>query len=139
MAIPVTNLHKQRVADQIRQNLIGLQRDMLTNAITHKAMAQAQSPNLATLQTFVRDCALEYLRRLQWLIDLRADASKRARLVDALSKMGWTEADVTDVATPLRQAAVTLRDAPRTSYAEIISACDSLVAFVDAPESLWPE
>jgi hypothetical protein len=136
--IPITSLQNARVVDQIRQNLMNLQRDLLANAASHKAMAQTQIP-LAQLQQNVADCAADYLRRLQWLIDLRNDPVRRARLLDILTKMNWTEADITDVATPLRQAAVGLRDAPRTSYAEIIAACDSLTAFVDKPDSLWPE
>jgi hypothetical protein len=136
--IPITNLQNGRVVDQIRSNLMGLQNDMLRNAASHKAMALAQIP-LAQVQQFISDCAAEYLKRLQWLIDLRNDPVRRARLLAILTLMGWTENDITDVATPLRQAAVGLRDAPRTSYAEIIAACDSLTAFVDKPDSLWPE
>ena len=137
--IPLTNLHAGRVVDQIKQNLIGIQNDLRRNAMTHKTMALEQSPTLSTLQTFVLDCANQYLRRLQWLIDLRANVSRRTRLQEGLSRIGLTEADVADVATALRQAAIALRDAPRGTYDEIISACDSVIAFVDAPESLWPE
>ena len=139
MAIPLTNLHKGRVVEQIRQNLIGLQNDMRHNALTHRAMAQAQSPALAILQGFVADAAAAYLTRMQWLIDLRNAPVRRQRLLDILTLMGWTEADITDAATPLRAAAVALRDAPKTSYAEIVTACDAVLASVDAPESLWPE
>lgn len=139
MTIPLTNLHKNRVCDQIRQLLMNTQRDLRNNALAHKAMAQAQSPSLATLQGFVSACALTYLANLQLIIDLRADPVKRQRLLDAIGLMGWTETDITDVVTSLRQAAIGLRDAPRTSYVEISSACDSLLAFVDAPPTLWPE
>lgn len=48
MAITLTAIHKRRVADQVMQNLVGLQRDMVQNATTHKAMAQA---SVAVLQT----------------------------------------------------------------------------------------
>ena len=139
MAIPLTTIHADRVVNQITQNLTGLQRDMVRNANTHKAMATAQSPPLATLQAFVADSAQEYLRRLQWLIDLRNDPVRRQRMVNILNQRGWTEADITDVATPLRQAAIALRDAPRSTYAEIITACNNLLATVDPPDSLWPE
>ena len=139
MAVPLTKLQKEKVLRQILQNLSNLQGDMRRNAVRHKEIALAQSALLATLQQFVADCAADYLRRLQWLIDLRNDVARRQRLLDMLAQMGWAETDITDVATPLRQAAVALRDAPRTTYAEIISACDSLLAFVDPIDSLWPE
>src|SRR3990167_9389087 len=129
MAIPRTRLHMLRVVDQIRQNLLGLQRDMLNNAAAHKAMAQAQVPDFAKLKTFVDDSATSYLRRLQWLIDLRNDSVKRQRLLDMLALMGWTETDITDVAAPLLLAAIALRDAPRTTYAEIVTFCDQLIVF----------
>lgn len=137
--IPRTNLHAGRLVDQIRQNLIGLQNDLRRNATTHKAMANAQSPNLATLQGFMTDAAASYLTRLVWIANLRADPVKRQALVDQLAKIGWTEPDITSVATALQTAAMTLSDAPKTTFAQIIAACDAVLAVVDAPDSLWPE
>jgi hypothetical protein len=137
--IPYSPAHGVRLARQVIDNLVGLQRDMLTNAATHKGWAQTQATPLANLQQYVLDCALDYLRRLQWLIDLRNDPVKEPRLLDGLARWNITEADIVNIATPLRQAAVGLRDAPRTSYADIIAACDALTAFVDKPDSLWPE
>lgn len=137
--IRITKLHRQRVFEQVQQNLIGLQRDMATNARTHKAMAQAKSPDAATLRSFVADCATQYLRRLQWVIDLRSDPARRTRLVEAAVAYGWAESDLVDVVTDLRAAAIALRGAPRSTYAEIIAACDAVIATVDMPESLWPE
>lgn len=139
MATIRTKLHLFRVADQIRQTLINTHRDMVTNATIHRAMAVAQSPALTALQTFVRDAALAYLVHLQWIIDLRNDPVKEARLLTVLGLMGWTEADVVDVVTALRQAAIALRDAPQTTYAQIITACDQLLVAVEKPDSLWPE
>lgn len=139
MAIPLTNLHKGRIVEQIQQNLVGLQNDIRLNAFAHKAMAQAQSPDLATLQKYVADCVAEYLKRFKWVIDLRADPVRKARLLDALTKYGWTEADIVDVVTPMRAAVIALRDAPRTTYAQIVSACDAVIAAVEPPDSLWPE
>lgn len=137
--IPITKIHASRVVDQIQANLVGLQRDMVANATIHKQMAQAQSPDVSTLTIQVHDCALAYLRRLQWLIDLRADATKRQRMLSIITAMGWSETDITDVATPLFQAARDLRDAPKTSFTEIITACDAVLAEVSMPDTLWPE
>lgn len=137
--IPTTNLHAFRVLDQIRMTLINTQRDMIRNATAHRAMAVAQSPSVAVLRGFVNDAALAYLAHLQWIIDLRDNPVREQRLLDALAKWGWTEADVVDVVTSLRQPAVALRDASKTTYVEIISACDAVLAAVNAPETLWPE
>lgn len=139
MAITINSIGKRRLVNQIEQNLTGLQRDMNSNALTHKAMAQAGSPALPVLQSFVADAAASYLTRLQWIISLRNDAVRRQRLLDVLAAAGWTETEVVDYVTALRNAAIALRDAPRSTYAEIITACDAMLAAVDKPESLWPE
>lgn len=139
MAITINSISKRRLINQIEQNLTGLQRDMHNNALSHKAMAQAQSPALAVLQSFVADCVAQYLRRLQWIIDLRSDPARRQRLVDMLASAGWTEQEVIDYVTALRNAAIALRDAPRATFAQINNACDAMTAAVDKPESLWEE
>lgn len=139
MAIPITAIQKRRIITQIENNLVNLQRDMHRNAETHKAMAQAKSPDLAMLQKFVADCASRYMGRLQWVIDLRNDNVKRQRLVDMLESAGWTEQEIIDLVVALRDAAVALRDAPRNNYAQIESACDAMIAAVEMPPSLWPE
>jgi len=139
MAIPLTQLHGDRIIGQIRDNLVGLQRDMVQNATTHKTMAQAQSPARAVLATFVTDASASYLTRLQWVIDLRDDATRRARLLTVLARVGIDEQDIIDMVTPLRAQAIALRDASKATYALIIVACDTLLAAVDPPESLWPE
>lgn len=139
MAITLTTIHKQRVAKQVMDNLVGLQRDMVRNAQAHKAMALAANPPVATLRTFVNDAAAAYLNRLQWVIDLRNDPVKRQKLLDAIAAMGVPEADVISMVTELRSAAIGLRDAGKANYAAIVTACDALLAAVDPVDSLWPE
>ena len=139
MAIRLGFIRKRRVLAQIEQNLVGLQRDMRRNAETHKAMALAQSPDVATLRTFLVDCAAQYLKRLQWVIDLRNDPAKKQALLDVLVTQGVEDKDIVDGVTDLRQAAVALRDAPKGSYVAITAACDAVLATVDEADSLWPE
>jgi len=139
MAIPRTNLQKDRVTAQVTRVLLNLQRAMRNNAETHKAMAQAQSPDFVTLKGFVDGCAATYIGNLRWIFDLRANPTKRQRLIDSLGLRGWTESDIVDVETPLRTAATALRDAPRENYADIITSSDALLAFVTELDTLWPE
>lgn len=135
----MTNLHRTRVVEQVITILRNVQKDMRRNATVHKQMAQAQTPDHQTLKTYVNDCAATYLQNLQLIIDRRGDAVKKQQMLDILTKMGWTESDIVDTLVPLRQAAIALRDAPRSTYAEIITACDNVLSAVDAPDSLWPE
>lgn len=137
--IPINAIHKRRIVSQIEQNLTGLQRDMNSNARSHKAMAQARSPSIATLGAFISDCSAQYLTRLQWIIDLRNDPVRRQRLLDMLASVGWTEQEITDYVQGLRQAAVAYRDALKTTYAQMEAAADAMILAVDMPESLWPE
>ena len=139
MAIALTAIHKRRLISQIEHNLTGLQRDIHNNAVAHKSMALAQVPPLAKLQEFVTDSVQAYLTRLQWIIDLRNNPTRRQRLLDVLVAAGWSEQEIADYVTALRNAVVALRDAPRSTYAEIITVCDVVIAAVDKPESLWPE
>lgn len=139
MAITLTAIHKRRIISQIEHNLTGLQSDMHTNALAHKAMAEARSVPLETLQSYLTDCASQYLKRLQWVIDLRADAARRQRLLDMLATVGWDEQEIVGLVTELRNAAVALRDANITTYQRIVNVCTALVDAVDPPDSLWPE
>lgn len=138
MAIRQTHLHLKRAIDQIERNLVGLQRDLRDNAAKHKAMAQSQSPNLATLQSFIADCLTQYNRRLGWLVAIRQHPQWPA-VRAAYVAMGGTEADVVDVYTDIKAAVDALAVADVSSYAAIITACDAVLATVDAPLSLWPE
>lgn len=139
MSITLTNLHFERVVDQLRTNLIGLQKDMYNNAHGHVAMAQAQSPDFPTLQKYVTNSAAQYLKRLQWVTDLQNDPTRKQQMVNILTKMGWVLSDITSVIVPLQAAATALSNATLTNYQDIITACNALLAAVDAPPSLWPE
>jgi len=137
--VPLTNIDKYRVFHQISKNLTQLQRDIVNNAQTHKTMALAQSPSVPVLASFLNDAAASYLTRLQWCIDLRADVTKKAQLIDLLNKFGMTEVDITDKVTPLVTGATAIQNANKTTYAQIINICNTILSTVDAPFSLWPE
>jgi hypothetical protein len=139
MAIPQTKLHANRVLDQIMNNVVGLQRDMANNANTHKAMASAQSPAIATLRQFVNDAAASYLTRIQWGENIVNTPAKLTILQNSCSRIGIAVSDITDITNALKTEATTLQNASKTTYAEIIAACDVVIADVNLPDSLWPE
>lgn len=139
MAITKTNIHPGRVVEQIHRNLIGLQRDMVSNAESWKAMAVAQSPALNILQGYMHDGANAYLTRLKWYDDLRLDSVKRQRINDELTKRGWSETDFTTPSAEMYSVANQLKSAPLATYQACINACDGIIASVDPPDSLWPE
>jgi hypothetical protein len=139
MTIPITKLHAHRLLEQVLTNLTGLQRDIANNAQAHKAMAEAKSPALATLQEFVNDAAAAYLTRLKWIEDALSASERREALVAALARIGCEESDVTDVHQALSAAVQAFQSAKKTDYRGIVAACDRVIAEVNKPESLWPE
>ena len=137
--IPQTNIHNQRFVGQIAQNLIGLQKDILGNAKTHRAMALAQSPDFETLKTFVQDCAARYLERCKWVSDAMIDFEKELSIATQIGKMSFSLTDITDVLDPLQAVAQALSDSMLKEYRDVIAACDLIIAEVNAPLSLWVE
>ena len=138
MAIPVTNLNILYVMLQCQQNLNGLQRDMRNNALTWLAQAQAQSVPVATLAGFMNNAAASYQNRLGWLTTLEADPNWPA--IGAMwGKLGGTAQDFSNVITPLTAVVNQLGPVDKSTYAAIITACNEIIAAINAPLSLWPE
>lgn len=135
MPTPVTKLHGHRLMQQTLTALLNVQTNLVGNATKHKQMAQAQSPDIDTLRTFVNDCASMYLRNIKFVTDGLA-SDKKQRMLQA---GGWAEKDVTDLTNHLFAAAQMLQNAPKETYAEIVASCDQVLATVDPLESLWPE
>lgn len=139
MPIPQTALDQDRLIEQAKSQTIRLQLNINQNAVAHRGMALAQSVPLGTLQTFVAETLTAYEKRQKELDDWIAVPQKRAAMVAELAKRGWTLNDITQKHGPLVAAVAAFKAAPKTSYAEIVAACDALIAEVQAPESLWPE
>ncbi len=139
MAIPKTKLHVGRVADQVYQNMLGLQRDLRRNATTHRAMAVAQSPTAAILRTFFQGAAASYTTRIGWFQSLNDNPARFAELTAELTRRGWTQADLLDPFNAIKTVVQAMNNATVNTYAQIITACDQILANVDAPDSLWPE
>jgi hypothetical protein len=139
MSVPVTALHTLRVLLQCEANLSGLQSDMRNNALTWRAAAVAQSPNVTTLAGWMNSAATEYQKRLGWITTAQADTGNWAKLSSMFALLGGTGTDFSNMVTPLTAVANQLGPAPKTTYAQIISACDQITSAIDAPLSLWPE
>jgi hypothetical protein len=138
MAVPITQVSILRVLLQIENNLTGLQRDMRNNAQSWRTSALAQSVPISTLAGFMNSAATSYQTRLAWLPTMQADPNW-SRIAALYVTFGGTGQEFTDVMTPLNAVANQLGPAPKTTYAEITSACDQIIAAINAPLSLWPE
>lgn len=116
---------------------LSLQRDVALNAITHKQWAIEQTVALEKLQERIADTLNSYetlrakLRRLRDEIipnDLRILAVGSGLMItpQAVTEVSQFVADHIDVYAAM----------PRTTYAEIIAACDYLIENITTPEEL---
>lgn len=141
MRIPTTSLDISRAIDQVVDNLNGLQRDIRNNAIAWRAAAQAQPQTVpvATLAQWMNAAAVSYQTRLSWIATLRADPVNWPLVSAMWVRRGGTASDFTSKVNPMTAVANQLGPAPKTTYAQIISACDQIIAAINAPFSIWPE
>jgi len=139
MSIPITPIHILRLLLQADQNLTQLQRDIRSNALQWAAMAQAQSPDVATIAGFMNSAATAYQTRLAWISTAQADVTNWNLLVTMWQKLGGVSGDFSSVVTPLQAVANQLGAADKSTYAAITSACNQITAAINAPLSLWPE
>ncbi len=139
MAVPQTRLHANRVLEQIMNNVIGLQRDIAENAQSWLAMATAQSPPAATIKTFMDSAAISYLARIQWGADIINTPAKLTILNATLARIGLVLTDITDITNALSSAAIQLQGATKNTFAQQITICNTIIAGINLPDSLWPE
>jgi len=137
--IAQTAFHTYRVMNQLQQNLTGLQRDIRSNAVAWKAMATAQSPDVATLAQFAKDAAASYETRLGWVLTYKNTSPNWPAVTAMFTALGGNIADATTLFTQMKAVADQLGAATLTTYAQISAACDQILAAVQAPDSLWPE
>lgn len=139
MTISYAKFHTFRVVEQIMSNMVGLQRDMRGNALTWKAMATAQSPDVTILAQFMHDAAASYNTRLGWLLTYKNTSPNWSAVTAMYLALGGDIAEATTLYTQMKAVADQLAAAMLTTYAQITSACDQILAAVQAPDSLWPE
>lgn len=138
MAVPVTGVAILRVLLQIQTVINQCQRDMRNNASTWKAVAQAQTTPVLTLAANMNSAAVTYQTNLGWISTMQGDPSW-PRISAMYIALGGSGQEFADVMTPLQAVANQLRPAAKGTYAQIIGACDQILAAINAPLTLWPE
>lgn len=120
---------------QLMQTTRNLASSMRSNANAHTAMANAQSPDITALAGFVTDCAAGYIRILS-----TARAWVQVNNIQATAAVGLIGASLADLntyVTPLQTAATALAAADLSTYAAVIAACNTLLATVPAPNTVF--
>lgn len=139
MSTPITAIHILRLISQVETNLTGLQRDMRINASAWRQTATDQSVDAVQLALNMGDAVAAYRMRLGWVTTLQADTALWPKVCAMLNVVGGTSDELDALMVSVGAAVDALAQADRTAYAGIVSACDAVLASVDAPPSLWPE
>ena len=139
MTVPITRLQIFRLILQIEQNFNGLQRDFRSNAAMWKGMATDQSQSVAQLAEWMNSAAYSYQQRLSWLGGLQANPAVWTKCAELWTILGGTGEEFDSLYIPFNVVATQLSTVDKSSYAAIISACDLILGYIDAPPSLWPE
>jgi hypothetical protein len=137
MTIQITDMHRKRMVEQVEIGVINLQSSVHNNALTHKKWAQDQM-ELSDLQEKITNTinAYEGVRaKLRYFRDVVMPSDPGMAVVgDAMkltlqtvSAVGQAVADHIDVFAAM----------PRTTYEEIITACDYLIDNVNPSPSVW--
>lgn len=121
---------------QLIQATRNLAANMRSNATAHIAMANAQSPDIVTLASFVSDCAASYLNKILGPARAWVQANN-AQATAAVGLIGASLADLNNYVAPLQTAANALAAADLSTYAAVIAACNTLLATVPAPNTVF--
>jgi hypothetical protein len=138
MAVPITPISIFRVFGKICITLDNLQFRMRDNAQAWKISAQAQLIPIATLAGIMNSAALSYQDILSKLQTFRLNDPSWPRIVTMYQIFGGVGQEFIDFVAPMSAVANQLGPAPKTTFAEIISACDQIIAAIDPRVNPWP-
>ncbi len=137
MTIQITDMHRKHMVEQVEIGVINLQTSVHNNALTHKKWAQDQM-ELSDLQDKITNtinayegirAKLRYFRDVVMPSDpgMTAVGDAMKLTLQTVGAVGKAVADHIDVFAAM----------PRTTYEEIITACDYLINNVNPPPSVW--
>jgi hypothetical protein len=127
------------LVEQLVQILTRYRVGVRNNLIGFKTVAQAQAApveQLADQANKQADLVLDKVAKINAVVQ---DPAARAELDDGLQRAGYARADLAPRVIDLRDAAQALKAAPKTSYAELIAACDGFLTAIPPRRSFWPE
>ncbi len=136
----MTNAHRRRMIHEAESAILNLQEALATNAQTHKQWAVDETIPLQALQQYIASMinSMNATRaKLRTFRDVIIPADSEISNVGGL--IGLSVADVDALGQEIAGYIDTYAEMPKTSYAEIIDACDYLIANVNKTPSVWDE
>ena len=127
--------------DNVRQVSITLrhtQRDIHNHVRSWKNAARASTP-IPVISDVISAANKTFGENLAWISTLKSDKQNWPKIAAIFLVLGATDTDFHAVFDPLLDAVHQISAMDKSSYAAIISACDQILATINAPLSLWPE
>lgn len=139
MGIAITDAHRKHMIEQAQTGVLNMQRSVHDNALTHKKWAQEGMPIDELREKINRTIdAYESIRaRLRHFRDVVIPADPGFLTVGDSLKL--TLQSVGDVGQQVADHIDHFAAMPRSTYAEIIDACDYLIDNVNPPPSVWDD
>jgi len=123
--------------EQVQNGVLNLQNSVASNAATHRQWAINEMP-LSELQEAIANTIQAYIAIRTRLRNFRNNVADQAFLnVGADIRLDLTS--LRDTWESLSGFIVTFNNMPKTTYEEIIAACDYLIANVNPAPSVWEE
>lgn len=119
--------------DELRQILRNPQYNLNYNAQEWLKRATDQSVPVETLATWINNNANSFERQANFVKAMKTDPDKWGRLSALISKLGGAEKDIDDIIAPNDVEVARLRSAPKSTYAEIITLCNAILAEIKFP------
>lgn len=139
MSIPYTNIHRKQKIEQAVVGVINIQRALnIEPSSLFKPIAIAQSKTIEELNSMIDTWVGQVdLIRNKLVVFRDVELANDPDILTLGNTIGISLQDVDSVG----QAALTVFDEfilmPRTTYEEIVLACDHLINNVEAPQSIW--
>lgn len=110
--------------------LSNVRRNLRENAAAYKVQAAVQGADLTKIAAVMTADATELLKTIAAVKDIASTPARRTKLTDYLTIFGVTLANANAAVTELENAAVALRDASKTTKAQIDAAADAVLSSV---------
>lgn len=139
MPIPYTNIHRKQKIDQAVIGVMNIQNALhVEPSVLFKPMALAQSKTVEEINSMIDTWITQVDGIRNKPVNFRdVELVNDLDIITLSSTFGISLQDVDSVG----QAVFTIFDGfvlmPRTTYEEIILACDYLINNVEAPQSIW--
>ena len=133
----MANFEQLRLAFQTHQNLEGLRNDLRQNAQDYKQALADNKISVPACAEVMNGDAKEYLRRLQWQLDIINDSKRLDALNGGLIALGINPTEMESCIEDLGSAVLTLQSASKETLEEINAAADNVLASVPAHDSVW--